>query len=64
VTASTINTSVKNQAGGDAFKYSKFASAKLIAGTKASFAFSAPCTEAECKDYATNKIIITNKESK
>jgi len=39
-TAQSINDLVKNQAGGDAFKFSKFTSAKMITGSKDSGTFS------------------------
>lgn len=49
---------------GDTHKFSRLASdtVKVIAATKSTGLFSVECTENECKEYATNKIIITNKE--
>lgn len=47
---------------GDTHKFSKLASdtVKVIAATKSTGLFSVKCTESECLEYATNKIIITN----
>ena len=61
-TASTINTIVDQLTGGDVGKYSKLPGAKVIANSKNTGVFSGICDEAECEDWATNKIIITNKE--
>lgn len=61
-TASTINTIVDQLTGGDVRKYSKLPGAKFITDSEKTGVFSVICSDAECADYATNKIIITNEE--
>jgi len=58
-TATTINTMIQTTKQG---KYTTYTPWKQIARTTQSDLFSAICDEVECIDFATNKIIITNKE--
>lgn len=61
--ATTINAILSAQLpAGDTHKFSKLASDTVKVIAKSTGLFSVECTESECLEYATNKIIITNKE--
>ena len=64
-TADSINTIVANLPGCcSAYKFQSFNSAQVISNSKDKYVFSADCSESDCINLATNKIIIANRDSK
>jgi hypothetical protein len=62
-TAASISAAAAALTGGSTGKFGSLPSLVVIANTKKKDLFSASCVETECTDFATNKIILANKDN-